>query len=73
MLHLVSMFILTTHSQPATPRPCRSVIWRDGAGAYRCLRDACPHRLVPLSDGRIAPNGELQCPYHGGLRVWVWV
>jgi phenylpropionate dioxygenase-like ring-hydroxylating dioxygenase large terminal subunit len=42
------------------------VIWKDGSGAYRCLRDACPHRLVPLSDGRIAPNGELQCPYHGG-------
>ncbi|EFN56079.1 hypothetical protein CHLNCDRAFT_145588 [Chlorella variabilis] len=41
------------------------VIWKDGGGAYRCLRDACPHRLVPLSDGRIAPNGELQCPYHG--------
>ncbi|KAL4451506.1 hypothetical protein ABPG75_007168 [Micractinium tetrahymenae] len=41
------------------------VIWKDGEGRYRCLRDACPHRLVPLSDGRIAPNGELQCPYHG--------
>ncbi|KAL4424531.1 hypothetical protein ABPG77_010111 [Micractinium sp. CCAP 211/92] len=41
------------------------VIWKDGEGRFRCLRDACPHRLVPLSDGRIAPNGELQCPYHG--------
>lgn len=41
------------------------VIWKDGEGEYRCLYDACPHRLVPLSDGRVAPNGELQCPYHG--------
>ncbi|PSC75151.1 Pheophorbide a oxygenase [Micractinium conductrix] len=42
------------------------VIWRDGEGRYRCLRDACPHRLVPLSDGRITPDGnEIQCAYHG--------
>ncbi|KAH7622547.1 hypothetical protein Ndes2526B_g03378 [Nannochloris sp. 'desiccata'] len=40
------------------------VIWRDGA-AVRAFRDACPHRLVPLSEGRIAPNGCLECPYHG--------
>jgi len=56
---------------PAPLHPCtpslRSVIWKDGSGTYRCFRDACPHRLVPLSDGRIAPNGELQCPYHGAL------
>jgi phenylpropionate dioxygenase-like ring-hydroxylating dioxygenase large terminal subunit len=40
------------------------VIWRDGA-AVRAFKDACPHRLVPLSEGRIAPNGCLECPYHG--------
>jgi phenylpropionate dioxygenase-like ring-hydroxylating dioxygenase large terminal subunit len=25
----------------------------------------CPHRLVPLSEGRIESNGMLQCAYHG--------
>ena len=27
--------------------------------------DACPHRLAPLSDGRIDKLGRLQCAYHG--------
>ena len=58
----------TTQRCLACHSHARSVIWRDGTGAFRCLRDACPHRLVPLSDGRVAPNGELQCAYHGG---WV--
>ena len=42
----------------------RIVIWRDGA-AVRAFKDACPHRLAPLSEGRIAPNGCLECAYHG--------
>ena len=37
------------------------VIWRDGT-AVRAFKDACPHRLVPLSEGRIATNGCLECP-----------
>lgn len=41
------------------------VIWRDPSGAPSALRDACPHRLVPLSEGRIAENGSLECAYHG--------
>ena len=27
--------------------------------------DCCPHRLVPLSEGRITATGQLQCGYHG--------
>ncbi|MGB1602894.1 MAG: Rieske 2Fe-2S domain-containing protein, partial [Promethearchaeia archaeon] len=28
--------------------------------------DACPHRLVPLSEGRVCPqSGDIECPYHG--------
>ena len=43
-------------------------------GAKRCavatewsaLVDACPHRLAPLSQGRVDPDsGCVQCPYHG--------
>lgn len=40
------------------------VIWWDGSN-WRAMRDQCPHRLVPLSEGRIAEDGLLECPYHG--------
>lgn len=41
----------------------RIVLFRtqDGISA---LRDRCPHRNVPLSEGRITENC-IQCPYHG--------
>jgi nitrite reductase/ring-hydroxylating ferredoxin subunit len=30
------------------------------------LQDACPHRLAPLSEGRVDPStGHLMCNYHG--------
>jgi phenylpropionate dioxygenase-like ring-hydroxylating dioxygenase large terminal subunit len=40
------------------------VIWWDG-GQWRAFADMCPHRLAPLSEGRIAEDGLLECPYHG--------
>ena len=42
------------------------VIWWDKkATCWRVFEDKCPHRLVPLSEGRIAEDGLLECPYHG--------
>jgi phenylpropionate dioxygenase-like ring-hydroxylating dioxygenase large terminal subunit len=42
------------------------VIWWDKqADCWRAFEDKCPHRLVPLSEGRIAEDGLLECPYHG--------
>lgn len=42
------------------------VLWWDAAaGQWRAFADVCPHRLVPLSEGRINARGELECPYHG--------
>ncbi|KAF6253987.1 hypothetical protein COO60DRAFT_1703552 [Scenedesmus sp. NREL 46B-D3] len=41
------------------------VLWRDGQGQWQCMEDACPHRLAPLSEGRIESDGTLQCSYHG--------
>ncbi|WVZ61030.1 hypothetical protein U9M48_010967 [Paspalum notatum var. saurae] len=43
------------------------VAWYDraGAGEWRVFHDACPHRLAPLSEGRIDGKGRLQCAYHG--------
>ncbi|MGL5135588.1 MAG: Rieske 2Fe-2S domain-containing protein [Planktothrix sp.] len=40
------------------------VLWRDGSGQWRCFADACPHRLVPLSEGRVESDGTLLCAYH---------
>ena len=42
------------------------VIWWDpNAEDWRVLADQCPHRLAPLSEGRINEAGQLECPYHG--------
>ena len=42
------------------------VLWWDrAAGQWRAFADVCPHRLVPLSEGRLNDRGELECPYHG--------
>jgi len=39
------------------------VLWWDGV--WRCVDDTCPHRLAPLSEGRIDEDGRIECPYHG--------
>lgn len=32
----------------------------------RAFRDSCPHRLAPLSEGRVdKETGNLSCNYHG--------
>ncbi|KAI8465279.1 MAG: pheophorbide a oxygenase [Monoraphidium minutum] len=43
------------------------VLWWDReAGSWSCLEDRCPHRLAPLSEGRVEPKtGRLMCSYHG--------
>jgi phenylpropionate dioxygenase-like ring-hydroxylating dioxygenase large terminal subunit len=46
------------------------VLWRPGgakgAEGWSCLEDRCPHRLAPLSEGRVEPKtGNLMCSYHG--------
>lgn len=35
------------------------------SGGWVVQRDACPHRLAPLSEGRLETDGTLQCSYHG--------
>jgi phenylpropionate dioxygenase-like ring-hydroxylating dioxygenase large terminal subunit len=53
-------------------RPVRVVVageplalFRDGSGRVGALVDRCPHRGVALSLGRVAPDGTLECPFHG--------
>ena len=40
------------------------VVWKDGAGKWNVFEDKCPHRLAPLSEGRVEDDGTLLCAYH---------
>ena len=40
------------------------VLYRTGAGAVAALEDVCPHRLTPLSMGRLKGD-TIECGYHG--------
>jgi phenylpropionate dioxygenase-like ring-hydroxylating dioxygenase large terminal subunit len=52
--------------QPFTLLDRDLVIWWDKhAEEWRAFDDKCPHRLARLSEGRIAEDGLLECPYHG--------
>lgn len=38
------------------------VLWKDGlSGEWKCFEDRCPHRGVPLSEGKVWPEGTLMC------------
>ncbi|XP_056682463.1 protochlorophyllide-dependent translocon component 52, chloroplastic-like [Spinacia oleracea] len=42
------------------------VVWWDpNEKSWKAFDDRCPHRLAPLSEGRIDQWGRLQCVYHG--------
>lgn len=38
--------------------------WQAESQQWQVFADICPHRLAPLSEGRIV-DGCLECPYHG--------
>ncbi|KAK4369564.1 hypothetical protein RND71_013356 [Anisodus tanguticus] len=56
---------------PSLPTPFQLlnrdlVLWFDKSNSqWVAFDDKCPHRLAPLSEGRLDENGELQCSYHG--------
>ncbi|MFE4107935.1 aromatic ring-hydroxylating dioxygenase subunit alpha [Almyronema epifaneia] len=39
--------------------------WEPTTETWRVFADKCPHRLAPLSEGRVNEAGQLECPYHG--------
>lgn len=42
------------------------VLWSNSGEQWTCMEDKCPHRLAPLSEGRVDPaTGHLMCSYHG--------
>ncbi len=43
------------------------VLYRGADGTPAALEDACPHRRMPLSRGRVETGGLLRCAHHGLL------
>lgn len=41
------------------------VIWRTADGTMAALDNRCAHKRFPLSEGRLMPDGTLECAYHG--------
>eukprot|EP00903_Cladosiphon_okamuranus_P022582 g20777.t1 len=41
------------------------VVWRDKEERWTAFDDRCPHRAVPLTEGRVEDDGSLMCAYHG--------
>uniref|UniRef100_A0A7S3JTP5 Rieske domain-containing protein n=1 Tax=Aureoumbra lagunensis TaxID=44058 RepID=A0A7S3JTP5_9STRA len=40
------------------------VAWKSEQQGWKIFDDACPHRLAPLSEGRVENDGTLLCAYH---------
>ena len=57
---------LTDKSRPhkATLLGVNIVLWHDGEH-WHAANDVCPHRLAPMSEGRVEKDGTLLCSYHG--------
>lgn len=55
---------LTRGPLPRTVLGIPMVLFRSKAQTVTILLDRCPHRNVPLSQGKVR-EGELQCGYHG--------
>jgi phenylpropionate dioxygenase-like ring-hydroxylating dioxygenase large terminal subunit len=53
------------HLLPKTIANRPIVFYRTASGRPVALADACWHRLVPLSMGRLHGSDEVQCGYHG--------
>jgi phenylpropionate dioxygenase-like ring-hydroxylating dioxygenase large terminal subunit len=72
VVHLTGHWFIAATSRELRARPLGTtlfgqpiVLFRDSRGTAGALLDRCPHRNVPLSLGRVDPDGTLACPYHG--------
>ncbi|GFR41161.1 hypothetical protein Agub_g1826, partial [Astrephomene gubernaculifera] len=63
--------IPVSYLDPSRPTPATIlgqplVIWHHATQGWVVQRDVCPHRLAPLSEGRLEGGGtRLACAYHG--------
>ncbi|HZU85046.1 MAG TPA: aromatic ring-hydroxylating dioxygenase subunit alpha [Polyangiaceae bacterium] len=72
VVYLKNQWFVAARSRELGRRPLATslfgtpiVLFRDAAGRAGALVDRCPHRNVPLSLGRVAGDGTLECAYHG--------
>jgi phenylpropionate dioxygenase-like ring-hydroxylating dioxygenase large terminal subunit len=72
VVHIKGSWFIVARSRELRRKPLATllfgtpiVLFRDASGRAGALLDRCPHRNVPLSLGRVAGDGTLQCPYHG--------
>ena len=54
----------TTKPHPTQLLGVDVVVWKNGEGKWSVFEDKCPHRLAPLSEGRVEDDGTLLCAYH---------
>ena len=54
----------TSKPHPTTLLGKDVVVWKDGYDKWNVFEDKCPHRLAPLSEGRVEDDGTLLCAYH---------
>ena len=54
----------TSKPHPTTLLGKDVVVWKDGDDKWNVFEDKCPHRLAPLSEGRVEDDGTLLCAYH---------
>ena len=58
------LFLPPSRSKAIQLLGMRLAVYKDKAsGDWVALEDTCPHRLAPLSDGRLTESGELMCSY----------
>ncbi|MEW5316123.1 MAG: hypothetical protein WDW38_007509 [Sanguina aurantia] len=51
---------------PRTILGTKLALWHHATQGWCAVADSCPHRLAPLSEGRIVAGGtQLACSYHG--------
>ena len=60
----VADMIDETKPHPTTLLGVDLVVWKGGDGKWNVFEDKCPHRLAPLSEGRVESDGTLLCAYH---------
>jgi phenylpropionate dioxygenase-like ring-hydroxylating dioxygenase large terminal subunit len=53
--------VATFQSKKSRPRRAKR---QSDSGKWRAFVDECPHRKVPLSEGRVEDDGTLLCSYH---------
>ena len=71
IFHNYAYWYIVAQSKQLKKKPIRVMLWgrplvlfRDSHAKVHALLDRCPHRNVPLSEGKVHLD-HIECPYHG--------